>query len=241
MRKYPVKYRHVRDWSKTRCINPNCGKWVELYQESYCPHCGKRTAERAGKGRCEDCGTLLQHGDMVCPFCGSKQRTIVEMRSIRMENLTEFAHLLWEAQPELSVSECRSICRNMTEETPYRISLATHPEKIRPLLQRWNQMGGKAAACLPRETSQRPIVLLRSYNYVRQEEYARLLFRMIQQTTFSTFTYGETVALLHRINRDEKQVRLFFTSGYDQIGTWVEAWRKLGGTAVRLARHAAVE
>ena len=233
----PVKYRKIRGGDKTRCVNPHCGKWVELYQEKFCPRCEKRTVDRADRQRCPNCSTMLQSGDMVCPLCGSKQRTTVELRSVPKENLTACSHLLQEAQPSLSLTESRSLCREIREENPYRVSFASHPEKIHPFLQRWEQLGGKAAACLARETSRRPVVLLRSYNRLRQNEHARLLFEAVQKTDLSSLSFGETVSLLYGINREEKPVRLVFTSGFDQIEAWIAAWRKLGGTAVRSSEH----
>ncbi len=237
MKQYPVKYRRVRDHRKTRCVNPNCGKWVELYREKFCPNCGKRSVERTDKQRCDSCQTRLCDGDPVCPLCGSKQRIIVELRSLSLENLTAFSHLLHEAKPGIPLAECRKQCRSITEENPFRLLLARRPEQIRPFIRNWNGLGGTAVACLPRETSQRPIVLVHSYNRRHEMEHARLLFEAIQKSDHSSLIFPETACILHRINREEKPVRLCFTSGFDQIEAWVDAWRSLGGTAVRSREH----
>ena len=233
MKQYSVKYRSFRDHRETRCINPHCGKWVELYREKTCPNCGRRSIERADKRRCDECRSVLSDGDPVCPLCGSKQRTTVELRGINPENLTAFSHLLREAQPDLSLAECRKQCRGITKEDPYRLPFAGRPEQIRPFIRRWNTLGGEAAACLNRETSRRPVVLLHSYNRRHETEHARLLFEAIQKSDCSRMTFGEAAAVLHRINREEEPFRLCFTSGFDRIEAWTDAWRKLGGTAVR--------
>ncbi len=237
MKQYSVKCRAIRDHGKTRCMNPNCGKWVELYQEKTCPKCGKRTVERSDKKRCDDCRTLLDDGDPVCPLCGSKQRGIVELRSVNPENLTAFSHLLHGAQPGISLADCRKQCRSITTENPYRLSFVRRPEQIQPLIRNWTLLGGTAAACLRRETSRRPIVLLHSYNRQHEIEHARLLFQAIQKSDRSALTFGETAAILHRINKEEKPFRLCFTSGFDRIEAWVASWKKLGGTAVRSLEH----
>lgn len=237
MKPYPVKYRQVRNHMETRCVNLHCGKWIGWYREKICPNCGRRSVERADKRRCDDCKALLTDGDMVCPLCGGKQRTVVELRGLRLENLTAFTHLLHDYQPSVSLAECRKRCRGITPENPYRLSFARHPERIRSLIQAWNALDGLAVACLPRETSRRPVVLLRSYNSRRTIEHARLLFEAVQKSDRSRLTFGQTVEILHSINRSEKPIRLRFTSDYDHIEAWVAAWRNLGGTAVRSLEH----
>jgi hypothetical protein len=215
MKQYSVKNKCFRDHRKTRCINPRCGKWVELYREKNCP-------------------------DAVCPLCGSKQRAIVELCSLRPENLAAFSHLLHEAQPAVSLSECRKQCRGISKDNPYRLQLAGRPERINPLIQKWNLLGGTAVACLARETSRRPIVLLHSYNRRHETEYASLLYEAIQKSDHASLTFGETVEILHRINGEEKPVRLCFVTDFDRIDAWVDAWRKLGGTAVRSGEYRTV-
>ena len=237
MKQYPAGTKKFRDHRKNRCVNPHCGKWMELYLEKNCPNCGKRSVERADKRRCDDCHALLVNGDPVCPLCGSKQRTIVELRGVVPENLTAFSHLLHEAQPSVSLKECREKCRTITVESPYRLSFGKKPEQIQPFLQRWKGLGGTAAACLIRETSKRPIVLLRSFNRRREAEHARLLVEAMRKSNRSTLTFGEIACILHSINREEKPVSLCFTSDFDRIDAWVEAWRSLGGTAVRSPAH----
>lgn len=237
MKQYPVKYRRVRDHRGTRCVNPHCGKQVELYQEKTCPNCGKRSIERFGKMRCDDCNALLLNGDRVCPLCGSKQRTIVELRAISPENLTACVHLLHQARPSMSLAECRKICLCITTENPCRLSFAGKPEQIQPFIRDWNALHGTAVACLTRETSRRPIVLLHSYNRRRDTEHARLLFKATRRSDLASLSFGETVQILHGINGSEKPYRLRFTSDFDQIDAWVAAWRSLGGTAVRSIEH----
>jgi RNA polymerase subunit RPABC4/transcription elongation factor Spt4 len=241
MKQYPVKSKRFRNHRETRCVNPHCGKWVELKREKICPKCGKRSVERADKKRCDECGALLRNGDTVCPLCASKQRTIVEMRAISSDNLTAFAHLLHEAQPGMSLAECRKQCQSITEEDPYRLLFAGRPDRIQPFLRNWNSLGGTAAACLERETSRRPIVLLRSYNRWHEKEHARLLFEAVQKSDRPWLTFGETVCILHGINGAEEPVRLCFTSDFDRIEAWVDAWRNLGGTAVRSREHRVIE
>lgn len=90
MKPYASKYMKVRDHRQTRCIH--CGRWVDLLREKTCPKCGKRSLARADKRCCDDCHTRLTDGDFVWPFCGSKQRPIVELRGLKTENLTAFAH-----------------------------------------------------------------------------------------------------------------------------------------------------
>lgn len=148
MKPYPIKYRPVRDHNKeTRCVH--CGRWMELLQEKTCPKCGKWSLVRADKRCCDDCLTELKNGDLICPFCGSKQRTIVELRDIAPENMTAFAHLLHDAQPSVCLSECRRKCRSITTGNPYRLSFNKKPGQIKPFIQKWNALGGTAVACLP--------------------------------------------------------------------------------------------
>ena len=237
MKQYPVKYRQIRTCMRTRCVNPHCGKWMLPLQEKTCPNCGKWSIERADKQRCDDCLTLLRNGDLVCRFCGGKQRTIVELRGLRPENLTAFAHLLHDGQPSVSLADCRRLCRSMTAENPYRLSFAQKPERIRPFVQAWNALGGTAEACLPRETSRRPIVLLRSYNARREMEHLRLLFAAVQKSDRSPLTFGETAEILHSVNVSDVPIRLRFTSDFDHIDAWVAAWNSLGGTASRSLEH----
>lgn len=238
MKQYPVRYKQVRDDRKTRCINPHCGKWVEMYQEKTCPECGKHSVVRSGINRCDGCHTLLPEGDAVCPLCGSKQRFIVELRGLDPENLTACVHLLHKAQPALSLAECREQCRSITAENPFRVSFAGKPEQIRPFIRDWNALRGTAAACLGHETSRRPIVLIRSYNRKRTTEHVRLLIDAIRRSDLSSLTFEDTVAILHDIIRTGKPFELRFVSGFDRIDAWVAAWRKLGGTAVRSPQHA---
>lgn len=236
MKPYPVKYRPIiRDYRNKRCFT--CGKWVMLKQEKTCPKCGKRSITMPGRTRCRDCGSVHVNGDLVCPLCNGKQRTIAELRGVNPENMTAFAHLLHDAQPSVSLAECKRQCRSITTENPYRLSFAKKPDRMKPFLQAWNALHGVAAACLDHETSRRPVVLLHSYNCRRDVEYARLLFKMIKQTEHAALSYGETVELMHGINRGEKPFRLRFTSGFDHIEAWVAAWRKLGGTATRSSEH----
>ena len=235
MKPYPVPYKPVRNHRETRCVV--CGRWAPPHQEKTCPGCGKRAVVRADKQRCDACNALLQNGDPACPLCGGKQRTVVELRAVSPEQLTAFAHLLHEGQPSVSLAECRKQCRTITPENPYRLSFARRPEQIRPFLRAWRDLGGTAAACLPRETSRRPVVLLRSYNTLRTREYARLLYEAVQKSDRPSLTFGETVAVLHSVNGSEQPVRLRFTSGFDRIDAWVAAWRSLGGTAVRSPEH----
>ena len=237
MKRYAVKYRPVRDHGQTRCVNPHCGKWVELYREKTCPGCGKRFTARADKQRCDECHTMLEDGDAVCPLCGSKQRTVVELRGLSDGNLTAFSHLLHEALPGISLAECRKQCRSITMENPYRLPFDGRPEKIRNFVRRWNALGGTAAACLGRETSRRPVVLLRSYNRLHEAEHARLLFEAVRKSEHPSLTFAETMQILHSINRAENPIRLCFATGFDGISAWVNAWRKLGGTAVRSGEH----
>ncbi len=237
MKQYPVKYRRVRDHKGTRCVNPHCGKWVELYREKICPKCEKRFVARADKRRCDECWTMLLDGDPVCPLCGSKQRSTVELRGVNPENLTAFSHLLHEARPWLSLTECRKKCRDITKESPYRVSFARRPDQIQDFIRRWNMLGGTAVNCLDRETSQQPVVLLHSYNRQHEMEYARLLFEAVQKSDHPSLSFGETVSILHRINKEEIPVSLCFISGFDTIDAWVDAWRSLGGTAVRSSEH----
>ena len=236
MKPYPVKYRPVlRDHRKIRCFV--CGKWVDMKQEKTCPKCGKRSITTPGRTRCGLCGSVHVDGDMVCPLCHGKQRAIAELRSVNPENLTAFAHLLHDAQPSVSLAECKRQCRNITAENPYRLSFLKKPDRMKPFLQAWNALHGIAAACLNRETSRRPVVLLHSYDCRRDVEYARLLFKMIKQTERAALNFGETVELLHGINHGEKPFRLIFTSDFDHIDAWVAAWRELGGTATRSGEH----
>ena len=219
----------------TRCVI--CRKKTEMYQEKTCPRCGKRSVGRAEKQRCDNCHAMLLSGDQVCPLCGGKQRTIVELRGLRLENLTAFAHLLHDGQPSVSLSECRKQCRTITTENPYRLSFRKKTDQIRPFIRAWITLGGTAVACLPRETSRRPIVLIRSYNVLRTKEHIRLLLEAIQKSASSSLTFGQTMEMLHSINLSEKPTRLCFTSDFDQIDAWVAAWKKLGGTAVRSLEH----
>ena len=222
---------------RMHCINPHCRKWSDLYCEKICPRCGKRSVMPAGRQRCDHCSTMLISRDVVCPLCGSKQRTTVELRGIHPGKLTAFTHLLREAKPGLSLDACRSICRNCTKENPFRISFANCPDRIRPFLQKWHDLGGTAAACLDRETSTRPIVLLRSYNCRHPSEHMKLLFQAVRKTTLGALSHEETARLLHSVNREDLPCRLVFTSGFDEIDAWVAAWRKLGGTAVHSSEH----
>lgn len=216
-----------------RCSNAHCGKWVELYQEKTCPKCGRRSVERAGKTYCDQCSVSLLDGDLVCPLCGSKQRSIAELRRVNPEKLTAYAHLLHEAQPSLSLAACKERCRGITRENPYRVSFDKKTGMLRSFIRHWNEMGGIAAACLPRETSRRPVVLLRSFNRAHEAEHARLLYEAIRKSELAPLKYGETVALMHEINRSETPIRLKFEKDFDHIEAWVAAWRKLGGTASR--------
>ncbi len=235
MKPYASKYRKVRDHRQTRCIH--CGRWIDLLREKTCPKCGKRSLARADKRCCDDCHTRLTDGDFVCPFCGSKQRPIVELRGLKTENLTAFAHLLHDGQPSVSLAECRKRCRSITAENPYRLSFHKKAGRIKPFIQAWNALGGTAVACLPRETSRRPIVLLRSYNTRRDIEHARLLFEAVQKSDRPWLTIGETFQILHSIHQSETPIRIRFTSDFDHIDTWVASWRSLGGTAVRSHEH----
>ena len=237
MKPFPVKYRCVRDHKGTRCVNPHCGKWVELYQEKICPKCGKRSVERADKQRCDDCQALLTNGDRVCPLCGSKQRLIAELRGINPENLTACAHLLHKAQPSMSLAECRKQCRNITAETPYRLSFAGRPEQIRPFIRDWNALQGTAVACLSHETCRRPVVLIRSYNCRNTSGHVNLFSEAIRKSDLAGLSSGEATAILHSINKLKKPFRLCFTSDYAHIDAWVTAWRNLGGTAARSPEH----
>ena len=232
---YPVKFRRIRDHRYIRCFN--CGKHVELYLEKTCPKCGKRSIERPGQTRCGVCNSFYVNGDQVCPLCHGKQRIIAELRGVNPENMTAFAHLLHDAQPSMNLAECKRQCRYITTENPYRISFAKKPGQMKPFLRAWNALQGTAAACLYRETSRRPIVLLHSYDCRRDVEYAHLLFQMIKKTNLAALNFGETVELLHDINNREKPFRLRFTSDFDHIDAWVAAWRKLGGTAARSGEH----
>ena len=117
------------------------------------------------------------------------------------------------------------------------MSFAKRPERIQPFIRDWNKLGGTAVACLARETSQRPVVLLRSYNRQRETEHARLLFEAVKKSDRPSLTFGETVSILHRLHQDKTPVRLCFTSDFDRIEGWVAAWRRLGGTAVRSLEH----
>ena len=237
MKPYPVKYRPIkRDYRTIRCFI--CGKWVEMKQEKYCPKCGKRSIGSSGETRCGVCNLLHVNGDLLCPLCHGKQRNIAELRGVNLENMTAFAHLLHDAQPSMSLADCKRKCRTITIENPYRLSFAKKPDQMKPFLQAWNALQGMAAACLYRETSRRPIVLLHSYDCRRDVEYAQLLFDMIKKTELAALNYGETVALLHNdINNWDKPFRLRFTSDFDHIDAWVAAWRKLGGTATRSGEH----
>ena len=237
MKQYPVKYKSIRDHRKARCVNPHCGKWMDLYQEKTCPTCGKRSVERVDKIFCDHCHTRLLTGDWVCPLCGSKQRTTVELRGVNPQNLKAFSRLLQEVQPNTSLAECRKQCRNITEETPYRLSFAGRPEQIQPFVQRWMSLGGVAKACLDRETSLRPFVLVHSYNRLHEFEHARLLFKAIQKSDRSSLSFEETVVILHSLHKEEKPLRLCFLSDFDQMDAWVAAWRNLGGTAVHSREH----
>lgn len=84
MKQYSVKNKCFRDHRKTRCINPRCGKWVELYREKNCP-------------------------DAVCPLCGSKQRAIVELCSLRPETWQRFPICCMRRSP---LSVCQSVESN---------------------------------------------------------------------------------------------------------------------------------
>lgn len=237
MKPYSVKFRHVREFTGARCINPCCGKRVKLNREKICPNCGKRSVESADKERCDDCHALLDSGDYVCPLCGSKQRFIVELRSFSPENLTACAHLLHKGRPSMSLAECRKQCRRITTENPYRLSFFGKPEQIRPFIRDWNALQGTAVACLGRETSRRPVVLIHSYNRQNTSEHARLLLDIARKSDFAALTIEKAIAVLHGINKAEKPFRLRFTSDFDRIEAWVAAWRKLGGTAVRSPEH----
>ena len=237
MKPYPVKYRSVRDHGKTRCINPHCGKWTDLYQEKTCPQCGKISVVRADKRRCDDCNTLLIGGDPVCPLCGTKQRFIAELRSIDPENLTACAHLLHQAQPSMSLAECRKQCRSITAENPFRVPFTRKPEQIRPFLREWNALQGTAAACLGYETCRRPIVLIRSSHRRHTVEHVRLLSDAVRKSSCPSMAFGDIIAVLHDILRTGEPYRLRFTEDFDHIDAWVAAWRRLGGTAVRSPEH----
>ena len=113
MKQYSVKNKCFRDHRKTRCINPRYGKWVELYREKNCP-------------------------DAVCPLCGSKQRAIVELCSLRPENLAAFSHLLHEAQPAVSLSECRKQCKGISKDNPYRLQLAGRRNRMICITESWS-------------------------------------------------------------------------------------------------------
>ena len=221
----------------TRCFNPSCRKRVELLQEKICPKCGTRTVERAGKIRCDHCRANLLNGDRVCPLCGSKQRSIAELRRVTPEKLTAYAHLLHEAQPSVSLAACKEQCRGITTENPRRVSFAKKPRELQPFIRRWNALGGAAAACLPRETCRRPVVLLHSFNRGRETEHARLLYEAVRKSVLAPMDFGTAVALMHRINRSEKPIRLTFKEHFDHIEAWIAAWRKLGGAASRAYEH----
>ena len=235
MRKSPIKYKPVRDHSKTRCVH--CGKWMELYREKTCPKCGRVSVERANKKFCDDCHAILESGNPVCPFCGSKQRTIVELRSLELKNLTAFAHLLHEGKPSMTIKECREVCRGITQDNPYRLFFKRKVNQIQPFIQAWNALGGTAACCLSRETSRRPIVLLHSYNAQHKMEHARLLYEVIQKSGRSMITETELMRMLYRVNKKEQPTSIRFTSDFNRIEAWVAAWRRLGGTAVRSQEH----
>ena len=209
MKPYPVRYKCVRNHRKTRCVNPHCGKWVDIPADN-----------------------------PVCPLCGSKQRLMVELRGLKPENLTACAHLLHQARPDMDLAECRKQCRSITAENPYRLSFAGKPERIRPFVREWNALQGSAAACFEHETGRRPVVLIRSYNRKHTKEHARLLSEAFRKTDLSSMDFGETVAVLHGIIRTGKPYRLQFTSDFDHIDEWIAAWRSLGGTAVRSMEHA---
>ena len=238
MKPYPVKYRRISrpDPWESRCVNPCCGYRGEMDREKTCPVCGKRSVGRAGGTRC-GCGAAMEDGDPVCPRCGSKQRTVAELRGLDPENLTAFTHLLHRAQPSVSLAECRETCRRITAENPYRLSFAGHPEKIRPFIRDWNALRGTAAACLDRETSRRPVVMVRTYNRRREAEHLRLLLEAFRKSDFPSPSQEAAAAVLHRLNGAEQPFRLCFTSGFDGIGAWVAAWKSLGGTAVRSPEH----
>ena len=238
MKPYPIKYKHVRVHRKTRCINPRCGKWVELCQEKICPRCGKRSIVRSDKRFCDDCHAWLQTGDPVCPLCGSKQRFVVELRSLKRENLTACAHLLHKALPAMSLEDCRKQCRSITSENPFRVSFAGKPEQIRPFVRDWNELQGTAVPCLGRETSRRPIVLIHSYNRKHTIEHAQLLLDASRKSNDPSLTFEEVITILHDIIRTGKPYSLHFVQDFDQIESWVAAWKRLGGTAVRSMRHA---
>ena len=235
MKSMPIRNRSFLHGDEIRCAV--CGRQVTPHQEKTCPRCGKRSVQRTGAARCEECHSLLLDGDMVCPLCGGKQRTVAEVRAIVPEKLTAFAHLLHEGQPSLSVAECRKRCRTVTPENPYRLTFAHNPEKIRPFLRAWRELGGTAAACLPRETSRRPVVLLRSYNTLREREYVRLLFEALQKSDRPAQSFGEAAVILHSVNGAQEPARLRFASDFDRIEAFVAAWRSLGGTAVRSPEH----
>ena len=238
MKPYPIKYKRVRDCRKTRCINPHCGKWVELYQEKICPRCGKRSIVRSDKEFCDDCHVRLHPGDPVCPLCGSKQRFVVELRSLKQANLTACAHLLHKALPAMSLEECRKQCRSITSENPFRVSFAGKPEQIRPFIREWNELQGTAVPCLNYETSRRPTVLIHSYNRKCTIEHARLLLDASRKSNHPSMTFEEAVTILHDIIRTGKPYSLNFVQDFDQIESWVAVWKSLGGTAVRSMRHA---
>ena len=220
MRKYSVKYRPIRDHRTTRCIH--CGSWMQLQPENY-----NQNHEK---------GSVMSR-DLVCPFCGSKQRTIVELRSLKSENLTAFAHLLHEGNPSLRIRECRELCRGITADNPYRLHFGRKTGQIQSYIQAWKALGGTAVACLPRETSRRPVVVLHSYNAKHTTEHARLLYEAIQKSDRSKMTKTEVIWMLHCINDAEQPVTIRFTSDFNHIEAWVAAWRKLGGTAVRSQEH----
>lgn len=238
MKPYPVKYRRVREHNGTRCVNPHCGKWVEMHQEKVCPKCGKHFIVRSDKKRCDDCHTMLPAGDPVCPLCGSKQRFIVELRGLKPENMTACAHLLHKAGPSMSLAECRKQCRNITAENPYRLSFAGKPERIRPFIREWSALQGMAAACLDHETSRRPFVLVHSYNRKHTIEHARLLLEASRRSACPLPAFEDAVAVLHDVIRTGKPFSLRFVSDFDHIEAWIAAWRSLGGTAVRSMRRA---
>ena len=264
MKKYPVKYRPVRDYSKTRCVH--CGKWMIPYIEKKCLNCGKVSLRRAPAGPfssgrapagtfslgimpaeifslgithyCDDCHSMqFVNGAAVCPLCGSKQRTIVELRSLEPENLTAFAHLLHEGIPSRSIRVCREICRGITADNPYRLNFSRKESLIRPFIQEWKALGGTAAACLPWETSRRPFVIIRSYNAQRTREHAGLLYEAIRKSDLRMLTKTEIMRMLYRVNKREQPIRIRFISDFNRIEAWVAAWRKLGGTAVRSMEH----
>ena len=236
MEQYYVRY--MRKSNKgLRCVNPSCRKKMEPREEKYCPKCGKWSVENPYKRRCDDCGKLLVSGDRICPLCGSKQRQIVELRRVNPENLTTLTHLLQEVCPRFSLARCREICRGITVENPYRVLFAGRMEQMRPFIQTWNAYGGMAVPCLSRETSQRPVVVLRSYNRRQENAHARLLYEAIRKSDRPTLSFGDTVAMLHGLLKDKKPVSICFTTDFDRIDAWVAEWKKLGGTAVRSSEH----